>query len=82
MVFVYILGKVEVGKENNILNSFESDGRVKRASLTYGAYDLCIEAEFESMENLDDFIFNVVRKISGIESTASLVVARTIAKES
>lgn len=82
MVFVYILGKVEVGKENNVLNSFKSDGRVKRASLTYGSYDLCIEAEFESMEDLDDFIFNVVRKISGIESTASLVVARTIAKES
>jgi len=78
MVFVYILGKVEPGNEIEVLNSFKSAGQVKRASLTYGAYDLCIEAQFKTMEELDDFIFNVVRKIPGIKDTVTLVAAKTL----
>ena len=81
MVFVYILGKVETGNEMEVLNSFKSTRQVKKASLTYGIYDLCIEGQFETMEELDDFIFNVVRKIPGIKDTVTLVAARTLSKE-
>jgi DNA-binding Lrp family transcriptional regulator len=82
MVFVYILGKVETGNEMEVLNSFKNARQVKKASLTYGIYDLCIEGQFETMEELDDFIFNVVRKIPGIKDTVTLVAARTLSKES
>jgi len=33
------------------------------------------------MEELDAFIFNVVRKIPGIKDTCTLIVARTFSKE-
>jgi DNA-binding Lrp family transcriptional regulator len=79
---VYILGKVETGKEPQVLNSFKNAEQVKRASLTYGTYDLCIEAQFKTMEELDDFVFNVVRKTPGVTETATLVAAKTILKES
>ena len=82
MVFVYILGKVETGNEIEVLNSFKNARQVKRASLTYGTYDLCIEAQFETMEELDDFLFNVVRKIPGVKDTVTLVAAKTVSKES
>jgi DNA-binding Lrp family transcriptional regulator len=82
MVFVYILGKVETGNETEVLNSFKNAEQVERASLTYGTYDLCIEAHFKTMEELDDFVFNVVRKTPGITETATLVAAKTISKES
>ncbi len=82
MVFVYILGKVETGNEIKVLDSFKSADQVKRASLTYGTYDLCIEAQFKTMEELDDFIFNVVRKTSGITDTVTLVAAKTLSKDS
>jgi len=82
MVFVYILGKVETGNEIEVLNSFKSVGQVKRASLTYGTYDLCLEAQFETMEELDDFVFNVVRKVPGIKDTVTLVAAKTLSKNS
>jgi len=82
MVFVYILGKVEKGNEMDVLNSLKSAGQVKRASLTYGTYDLCIEAQLKTMEELDDFVFNVVRRIPGIKDTYTLVVARTLSKDS
>jgi len=82
MVFVYILGKVETGNEIEVLNALKNAGPVKRASLTYGIYDLCIEAQFETMEELDDFLFNVVRKIPGVKDTVTLVAAKTVSKES
>ncbi len=81
MVFVYILGKVETGSEIEILNSFKNARQVKRTSLCYGIYDLCIEARFETMEELDDFVFNVVRKVPGMKDTVTLVTAKTISRE-
>jgi DNA-binding Lrp family transcriptional regulator len=78
MVFVYILGKVETGKEIEVLNSFNNANQVKKATLTYGTYDLCIEAQFETMQQLDKFIFNVVRKTPGIIDTITLVAASSL----
>ena len=79
MIFVYILGRLEAGTENEVLNSLKSISQVRKASLTYGIYDLCIEALFKNLEELDDFVFNVVRKIPGIKETATLVTSRSIA---
>lgn len=81
MVFVYILGKVDTGNEMEVLNALKSAGQVKRASLTYGTYDLCIEAQFKTMEELDDFVFNVVRKIPGIKDTVTLVTSKSFSRE-
>jgi DNA-binding Lrp family transcriptional regulator len=69
---------LEAGTENEVLNSLKSINQVRKASLTYGTYDLCIEALFKDIDKLDDFIFNVVRKIPGIKETATLVTSRTI----
>ncbi|MFX0203984.1 MAG: Lrp/AsnC ligand binding domain-containing protein [Candidatus Hodarchaeota archaeon] len=77
MVFAYILGKVETGNELEVLDALKNLGEVKRVSLTYGTYDLCIEADVATMEDLDDFIFKVVRKVPGINETVTLVTART-----
>jgi len=82
MVFVYILGKVETGNEIEVLNSFKNFRQVRRGCLTYGTYDLCIEAQFKTMEELDDFIFNVVRKVPGVKDTATLVAAKSFSKDS
>jgi DNA-binding Lrp family transcriptional regulator len=81
MILVYILGKMETGTENEVLTSLKSINQVRKASLTYGIYDLCIEALFKNLEELDDFIFNVVRKISGIKETVTLVTSRVISSQ-
>ena len=78
MIFVYILGRLEAGTENEVLNSLKSISQVRKASLTYGIYDLCIEALFKNLEELDDFVFNAVRKMPGIKETATLVTSRSI----
>ena len=81
MIFVYVLGKLVAGTENEVLNSLKSISQVRKASLTYGTYDLCIEALFKNLEELDDFIFNVVRKIPGIKETVTLVTSRVISPQ-
>lgn len=74
--------RVETGNETEVLNALRNVGQVKRASLTYRTYDLCIQAQFQTMEKLDDCLFNVVRKISGMKENVSLVTSKTISKES
>ncbi len=78
MIYVYILGKVKAGTEQEILDSLKNVRRMKKASITYGVYDICIEGEFKTMEELDQFILNVIRKIPGIQETVTLIASKTI----
>ena len=78
MIYAYILGKVKAGAEQEILKMLKNVKRLKKASLTYGIYDICIEGEFKTMEELDEFILNVIRKIPGIQETVTLIASKTI----
>lgn len=78
MISAYVLGKVEAGTEKDVLNSLKSIKEMKKASLTYGTYDLCIEAQFKNMEELDNFVINVLRKINGIKETVTLIASKTV----
>lgn len=81
MVLAYVLAKIETGNEIEILNRLKGIYGLNRASLTYGIYDLCIEAQLETMEELDSFVFNKIRKIPGVKETVTLVTSKTIVKE-
>ena len=78
MISAYVLGKVEAGTEKAVLNSVQNFKEMKKASLTYGTYDLCIEAQFKNMEELDNFVINELRKIKGIKETVTLIASRTV----
>jgi DNA-binding Lrp family transcriptional regulator len=78
MIFAYVLGKVEPGAETNVLNAIKNLKEMKKASLTYGTYDLCIEAQFKTMEELDNFVINILRKINGIKETVTLIASKTV----
>jgi DNA-binding Lrp family transcriptional regulator len=78
MIFAYVLGKVEAGAETNVLNAIKNLKEMKKASLTYGTYDLCIEAQFKTMEELDNFVINILRKINGIKETVTLIASKTV----
>lgn len=82
MIFAYVLAKIEADSENKILESLKNTNQVGKASLTYGIYDLCVEAQFKTMEELGDFVINAMRKIPGIKETVTLVTSRTIFAQS
>jgi len=72
------LGKLQTGQEQDILKSLKNVKNLKKASLTYGIYDVCVEVEAKTMEELDDFILNVIRKIPGVRETVTLIASKTI----
>lgn len=78
MLYAYILGKVEAGTENEALDSLKAISQVRKASLTYGVYDLCVEGQFKTMEELDHFVIDVVRRIHGMRETTTLITSRAV----
>jgi anthranilate phosphoribosyltransferase len=62
--------------DNKVYKTVKAYPEVKDIILTYGEYDLIIRVESNSLEDLDDFIFNKLRTTEGIESTTTLIEAR------
>ncbi len=76
MVIAYILAKVEAGKDKNVLEEVKKMPGVIRTALTYGTYDLHVEVGFDTMEEVDRFIFDGIRKVSGVKETVTLIVPK------
>jgi DNA-binding Lrp family transcriptional regulator len=70
--------KLEAGREEEVFAEVKKLGEIKEASATYGAYDLLIKVKFGKIEEMDRFIFDVVRRIPGVKETVTMIVAKTI----
>ena len=46
---------------------------VEHAVPTYGMYDLHVEVSFKIKDELDRFIFDKIRRISGVKETVTLI---------
>ena len=76
MIIAYVLAKVEAGKDAEVLTEAKEIPGVKQVVPTYGVYDLHVEVSFDTMEELDRFIFDKIRRIPGIKETVTLVAFR------
>lgn len=76
MIVAYILAKVEAGKDKEALQEIKKMSGVKQADSVYGVYDLHVEVSFDTMEELDKFIFDGIRRVGGIKETVTLIVPR------
>jgi DNA-binding Lrp family transcriptional regulator len=78
MTLAYVLAKVEAGKDQEVLTEVKRMTGVKQATPTYGVFDLHVEVTFNTMEELDKFIFEGIRRIPGIKETATLIAFKGI----
>ena len=76
MIIAYVLAKVEAGKDAEISAEAKKMPGVRQVIPTYGVYDLHVEVSFDTMEELDRFIFDKIRKIPGIKETVTLVASK------
>ena len=76
MIVAYLLAKVEAGKDKEALQEIKKMSGVKQVASVYGIYDLHVEVSFDTMEQLEKFIFEEIRKVLGIKETVTLVVPR------
>jgi DNA-binding Lrp family transcriptional regulator len=70
-----VLAQVEAGKDEEVLSEAKRMSGVKKIVSTYGTYDLHMEVAFDSMEQLDNFVFNEIRLVDGIIETVTLVAS-------
>jgi len=84
MVRSYTMVRVKPPKDREVYNRVKEFPEVKEVVVTYGEYDLLVEIDVGSLNDLDFFIFNKLRAIEGVESTTTLIAAHppSIEKES
>lgn len=78
LIVAYVLAKVEAGKDAEVLVEAKKMSGVRQAIPTYGLYDLHVEVAFDTMDELDRFIFDKIRKLPGIKETVTLVAFKGI----
>jgi len=78
MVKAYIQVKIEAGRDTEVFAEIGKLPDIKRANATYGICDMIIEADLPTIEDLDEFIFNKVRRVPGVRETATVIIAKAI----
>ena len=75
MLTAFVLAQVEAGKDEQVLGEAKRMSGVKKIVSTYGTYDLHVEVAFDSMEQLDNFVFDEIRLLDGIIETVTLIAS-------
>ena len=70
----YILLSCEIGTEQNLTSKLREINEIKNVMITYGDYDIVVEAETDTGDKMDDLITNKIRKLEKIRTTITLRV--------
>ena len=71
----YVLLRVELGSEREVLNALEEIPEVKEAYQIYAVYDLIIHIEADTSKKLKG-LMNRIRDIEKIRSTMTLICVK------
>ena len=70
----FILVNAEVGSEDEVVRELRKIENVKESFLAYGAYDIVVRLEAESMEKLKETIYGKIRRLSKVRTTLTMIV--------
>jgi DNA-binding Lrp family transcriptional regulator len=71
----YILIKTATGFEKDILSKLKEFDSIENADLVYGLYDIIMKVKMNSSNELDSFIFDVLRVMEGVVETMTCIIA-------
>ena len=80
MISSVTLIRVVPVKDVDVFKAIKAFSEVKEIMMTYGEYDLVIKVESQSLEDLDNFIFNKLRTIDGVSGSTTLIEAKPRSK--
>ena len=69
-----ILLSCEIGTENDLAKQLIKINEIKNVMITYGEYDMVVEAETENAQKMDNLIISKIRKLEKIRTTITLRV--------
>ncbi|MCK4439166.1 Lrp/AsnC ligand binding domain-containing protein [Candidatus Bathyarchaeota archaeon] len=75
MINSYTLSRIKPAKCRHVYRTLKTYPEVKELVSTYGEYDLIIKVSSTYLDDLDNFIFNKLRTIDGIQATTTLIEA-------
>ncbi len=70
----YILIVCEIGTEHGLSSKLRDIDEIKNVMITYGDYDIVIEAKTDDATKMDDLITTKIRKLEKIRTTITLRV--------
>jgi DNA-binding Lrp family transcriptional regulator len=70
----YILLSCEIGEEHNLASQLRAIDEIKGILITFGEYDIVLEAETTNSDKMDELITSKIRKLDKIRSTITLRV--------
>ena len=76
MVEAYILIKVKVGSEREVIDKLKSLKEIKDINELYGEWDIIAKIEVPNIEDLDALITEKIRDIDDIKLTSTMIVAK------
>jgi DNA-binding Lrp family transcriptional regulator len=71
---------IDVGSEDKIMEQLATIPEVKAVYFVYGPYDIVIKIEAPDIDKIRSVVREKVRKIEGIRSTTTLIVAKSHTK--
>ena len=77
-MLAFVLAKIEAGKDREVFNKIKELAEIRKANATYGIYDLHIEVEVETPDELDAFVFDKMRKIPGVKETVTMITSEVL----
>ena len=70
----YILLSCEIGEEHDLASQLRAIDEIKGVLITFGEYDIVVEAETTDSVKMDELITSKIRKLDKIRSTITLRV--------
>jgi len=70
----YILISCEIGEEHDLASQLRAIDEIKGILITFGEYDIVVEAETTNSDKMDELITSKIRKLDKIRSTITLRV--------
>lgn len=73
MMKAYILVNTELGYEEPVAEALQDVKEITGVHKVYGIYDLVIEMEAESVDDVKEIVFDKVRRLRYVKSTVTLL---------
>jgi len=78
MVKAVVLISVEVGKEEEVLESLKDIKEVEKSYFVYGVYDIVAIVNGKSLDDIRSTVVNQIRKYPAVRSTITMVVVKEL----
>lgn len=73
MATAYVLINCDMGSEGSVINDIKSIAGVKSVNGVFGAYDVIVEVQTPTIDNLRETITMKMRKLEGVRTTLTLM---------